>query len=114
MGRATVKEDKMNRTNSTEPWKSPDGGKENYTIEFKLSIVEEAKEVDNNAQVARKHGISEASVRCWRKNEAKLKISDIKNEGVQNSEIYDEEDIPLAKRQKLSITPPVAASDNKN
>ena len=34
--------------------------------------MEEAKEVDNNAQVARKHGISEASVRCWRKNEEKL------------------------------------------
>ena len=33
---------------------------------------------------------------------------------MQNSEIYDEEDIPLAKRQKLSVTPPVAASDNKN
>ena len=43
-----------------------------YSLEFKLQIVEEAKEVNNNAQVARKHGISEASVRCWRKNEAKL------------------------------------------
>ena len=34
-----------------------------------------------------------------------LETSDIKNEELQNSEIFDEEDIPLAKRQKLS-TPP--------
>ena len=34
--------------------------------------MEEAKEVNNNAQVARNRGISETSVRTWRKNEDKL------------------------------------------
>ena len=46
---------------------------QNFTsTEFKLKIVEEAKELDNNTLVARKHGISEGAVRSWRKNEDKL------------------------------------------
>ena len=42
------------------------------STEFKLQVVEEAKALNNNAQVARNHGISPASVRNWRKNEDKL------------------------------------------
>ena len=49
-----------------------DQGRSSYSIEFKLQIVEEAKVESNNTQVARNHGISEASVRYWRKNEDKL------------------------------------------
>ena len=49
-----------------------DQGRSSYSIEFKLQIVEEAKVENNNTQVARNHGISEASVRYWRKNEDKL------------------------------------------
>ena len=49
-----------------------DACRSSYSIEFKLQIVEEAKELDNNTLVARKHGISEGAVRSWRKNEDKL------------------------------------------
>ncbi len=50
----------------------PDGH-QNYTREFKLQIIEEAKKLGNNTQAARNHGISEYSVRLWRKNEEKIR-----------------------------------------
>ena len=42
------------------------------STEFWLQVVEEAKASNNNAQVARKYGISPTTVRNWRKNEDKL------------------------------------------
>ena len=42
------------------------------STEFRLQVVEEAKASNNNAQVARNHRISPATVRNWRKNEDKL------------------------------------------
>ena len=48
-------------------------GHGNYTREFKLQIIDEAKKLSNNTQVARNHGISEYSVRLWRKNEEKIR-----------------------------------------
>ena len=41
-------------------------------LEIKQEIVEEAKVVNNNAQVARNYGISETTVQNWRMNEDKL------------------------------------------
>ena len=48
-------------------------GHQNYTRAFKLQIIDEAKRMSNNTQVARNHGISEYSVRLWRKNEEKIR-----------------------------------------
>ena len=42
------------------------------STEFRLQVVEEAKASNNNAQVARNHRISPATVRNWRKNEDRL------------------------------------------
>ena len=38
-------------------------------LEIKQEIVEEAKVVNNNAQVARKHGLSEDTIQYWCKKE---------------------------------------------
>ena len=38
-------------------------------LEIKQEIVEEAKVVNNNAQVARKHGLSQDTIQYWCKNE---------------------------------------------
>ena len=44
-----------------------------FPLDYKLRIVEEAKLCNNNRQIARKHGLDEASVRNWLKNEMKLR-----------------------------------------
>ena len=41
-------------------------------LEIKQKIVEEAKVVNNNAQVARNYGISETTLQHWRMNEDKI------------------------------------------
>ena len=44
-----------------------------YPLDYKLRIVEEAKLCNNNRRTALKHGLSEALVRLWRKNELKIR-----------------------------------------
>ena len=46
----------------------------NYTLEFKLKVIDEAKK-DNNSAVARMYGICESLVRTWRRNEDKILLA---------------------------------------
>ena len=45
----------------------------NFSLEFKLQVVEEAKKADNNHVVAKKHKIDESMIRNWRKKESKMR-----------------------------------------
>ena len=44
-----------------------------YPLDYKLRIVEEANLCDNNREIGRKHGLDEASVRNWRRDEMKIR-----------------------------------------
>ena len=44
-----------------------------YPLDYKLRIIEEAKVSGNNYATARTHGLSEKQVRCWRKDEMKIR-----------------------------------------
>lgn len=46
-----------------------------YPLDYKLRILEEAKQCDNNRLTAKKHGLNEAHVRNWRKNEAEIRAA---------------------------------------
>ena len=48
--------------------------RQNYPLEFKLMIVEEAKR-SNNSIVARTHGINKKCIRFWRRDELKIRAA---------------------------------------
>ena len=48
--------------------------RQNYPLEFKLMIVEEAKR-SNNSIVARIHGINKKCIRHWRRDELKIRAA---------------------------------------
>ena len=48
--------------------------RQNYPLEFKLMIVEEAKR-SNNSIVARTHGIKRTCISDWRRDELKIRAA---------------------------------------
>ena len=48
--------------------------RQNYSLEFKIEVIEEAKK-SYNTTIARKYNIDEKLVRDWRKNENKIKAT---------------------------------------
>ena len=45
---------------------------------FKLKVVAEAEAVKNNSEIARDYGLSESTVRRWRRDQAKLFNGELK------------------------------------
>ena len=48
--------------------------RQNYPLEFKLMIVEEAK-TSNISVVAQRHGIGRACIQDWKRNEYKIRAA---------------------------------------
>ena len=46
-----------------------------FPLDFKLRVLEEAKQCNNNRRTALKHGLDESVVRLWRKDEAEIRAA---------------------------------------
>lgn len=74
------------------------GCKSKYSFKFQLKIIEEAKLLNNNTEVGRKHGMSEACVRRWRKNEAEIRGKIFKKSDDENVDLNENTETGLGNK----------------